>query len=104
MDQETARIAKRFATRLKKIYAPERIILFGSRARGDHFKTSDFDFIIVSKKFSGIPFIERPCSLYDYWDATVDLEAICYTPEEFARKAKEHGIVKNAKQEGIELT
>lgn len=100
MDRETVAIARRFAKNIKKMYKPEKIILFGSRARGDNFKTSDFDFIIVSKKFAGVPFMQRMPKLYDYWDESVDLEAICYTPDEFSRKAKEHGIVRKAVKEG----
>jgi predicted nucleotidyltransferase len=103
MDRKTIAIAKKFAARIKKVYKPEKIILFGSRVRGDNFKTSDFDFIIVSKKFAGMPFIERLSKMYDYWDENVDLEAICYTPEEFKRKSKGHGIVKKAIREGVEL-
>lgn len=103
MDQATTKIATKFASRVKKAYSAERIILFGSRARGDNFRTSDFDFIIVSDKFQGTPFPERPSEMYDFWDQAVDLEAICYTPEEFARKRRQHGILRTAIREGIEL-
>lgn len=103
MDTTTTKIANKFAARIKKAYSPERIILFGSRARGDNFKTSDFDFIVVSDKFRGRPFVERPSEMYDYWDEAVDIEAICYTPQEFAKKMKQHGIVRTAVKEGVEL-
>ena len=103
MDKTTAKIAHTFAARIKKAYSPEKIILFGSRARGDNFKTSDFDFIVVSEKFQETPFLERPSELYDYWNEAIDIEAICYTPQEFARKIKQHGIVRNAVKEGVEL-
>ncbi|MBI4441997.1 MAG: nucleotidyltransferase domain-containing protein [Acidobacteria bacterium] len=103
MDKATAKIAARFAARIKKAYSPEKIILFGSRARGDNFTTSDFDFIVVSEKFRETPFLERPSELYDFWDEAVDIEAICYTPQEFARKIKQHGIVRVAVREGVEL-
>jgi len=36
-----------------------RIILFGSRARGDYLKTSDIDLIIVSRVFGGMHFSDR---------------------------------------------
>ena len=103
MDRTTAKIANRFASRIRKAYSPGKIILFGSRARGDHFKTSDFDFIVVSGKFRGTPFAERPSAMYDYWEEAVDIEALCYTPEEFAKKLRQHGIVRAAVREGIEL-
>jgi len=103
MDRETAKVAKKFAMKIRKAYSPEKIILFGSRARGDNFRTSDFDFIIVSKKFSKTPFMQRLPKIYDFWNENVDVEAICYTPDEFARKLKEHGIVRNAMKHGVEL-
>ena len=103
MDQATIKIANKFASRVKRAYSPERIILFGSRARGDNFNTSDFDFIIVSARFRDTPFPERPSEMYDFWDEAVDIEAICYTPEEFARKLRQYGIVRTAAREGIEL-
>lgn len=103
MDRETAELAKKFASKLRKGIAPEKIILFGSRARGDNFKSSDFDFIIVSKKFEGVPFMERLPQIYDYWSGNVDIEAICYTPGEFERKLKQYGIVRKAAEEGVEI-
>lgn len=103
MDRDTAEIARKFASRIRKDFAPERIILFGSRARGDNFKTSDFDFIIVSSRFGGVPFLERLSKIYDYWSESVDIEAICYTPEEFERKSTEHGIVRRALEEGVAI-
>lgn len=103
MDKTTTKIANKFASRIRKAYSPERIILFGSRATGNNFKTSDFDFIVVSDKFQGTPFLERHSEMYDYWDEAVDIETICYTPEEFTKKLKQHGIVRTAVREGVEL-
>ncbi len=103
MDRKTATIAKKFALRIKKAYAPQKVILFGSRARMDHFNSSDFDFIVVSKKFANVPFVLRAAGLYDYWDEDVDLEVICYTPEEFERKKRQIGIAHQAVKEGIEI-
>ena len=103
MDKTTTKIANKFASRIKKAYSPKRIILFGSRARGDNFKTSDFDFIVVSDKFRGTVFLERLSEMYDFWDEAVDIEALCYTPEEFAKKLRQYGIVRTAVREGIEL-
>ncbi len=103
MDKETNRIAKKFAKKIKKVIDTEKIILFGSRARGDNFKNSDFDFIIVSEKFKEIPFMERSSLVYDCWDENVDIEAICYTSEEYKKKSSEYGIIRKANKEKIEL-
>ncbi|MEW5897515.1 MAG: nucleotidyltransferase domain-containing protein [Nanoarchaeota archaeon] len=104
MDKETIRIAKEFVKKIKKKYSPVQVILFGSRARGDNFKKSDFDFIIISDYFKDKKFIYRASDLYDYWDYSFDFEPLCYTSEEFERKKKQRGIVQQALKEGIEIT
>lgn len=40
----------KFITQLKSLPFVERIILFGSRARGDHRETSDIDLAIIGDK------------------------------------------------------
>ena len=37
--------------------------LFGSRARGDYLEESDWDLMIISPEFAGIPFPERATML-----------------------------------------
>jgi len=81
MDRITDRDVKewidRFLAVISDKYSAEKVLLFGSRARGDYLINSDVDMIL--------------------------LEAICYTPEEFEEKKKEIGIVSEAVKEGIEL-
>ena len=57
--KEDLTIIKKFASKVRKEMPVEEIILFGSRAKGDNKKDSDFDFVIVSKKFAGLNFFER---------------------------------------------
>ncbi len=83
-----------------------RIILFGSRARGDHLKHSDYDLIVVSKRFEGVPFIRRAALLLKHLyrkGVVLPLEFLCYTVEEFERKKDELGIVREAVSYGTEL-
>lgn len=103
MDKYSIQIAKEFANKIKKRFNITKLILFGSRARGDNLKYSDFDFIIVSEDFKKKPFILRAGDFYDYWNESVDIESLCYTPEEFEKKKKQRGIVKQAIEEGIEI-
>ena len=103
MDKQSIKVAKEFKNNIKKDFEVEKLILFGSRARGDNLNYSDYDFIVVSKKFKNKKFIFRASDFYDYWNNKVDLEIICYTPEEFKRKKKQIGIVKTAVEEGIEI-
>ena len=101
MDKKTSKIVKNFAKKVKKKYPSAKIILFGSRARGDFFKKSDFDFLIIDKNFEKIPFFERMSLFYDFWDFPYDLEVFCYTPEEFKKMIARRGTIQTANKEGI---
>lgn len=103
MDKKTSGLVKKFAKKVKKNYPNSKIILFGSRARGDSFEKSDFDFVIIDKSFEGVPFFERISLFYDFWDAPYDLEVFCYTPEEFSRMILRRGTIQTANKEGIIL-
>ncbi|MBI2112319.1 nucleotidyltransferase domain-containing protein [Candidatus Woesearchaeota archaeon] len=100
MDKETAKIIKTFAHKVREKYKAQ-VILFGSRARGDNFKKSDFDFLIISEKFRKIPYPIRASGLYDFWDYHLDFEPLCLTPDEFERKKKQIGTIRQAVKEGI---
>lgn len=89
--------------RINRKFKLEKMILFGSRARGDYFLTSDVDLILVSNDFAKFEFRERIAEILDYWDEGIDIEPLCYTPEEFERKKKQIGIVKQAVEEGVNL-
>lgn len=92
---------RRFLDRLVKALRPERVVLYGSRAQGTHRPTSDYDLLIVAKRFRGVPWVERAALAIRLWDLPVDLEPICLTPEEFRRRSREISIVGVAAREGI---
>lgn len=76
--------------------------MFGSRARGDHLRNSDYDVILVSTDFEGMFFTRRSALMYDFWNHwPIQIEPLCYTPEEFEAKKKQIGIVSQAVREGI---
>ncbi len=102
-DKKTMMLLKSHLTFLKRKFGPERIILFGSRARGDNLEDSDIDLLVVSEKFKNIDFRDRLIQAYGLWDKKEDLEQLCYTPEEFEVKKKQIGIVQQAVKEGIKL-
>ena len=85
-----------FAKKVKADYPDARVIFFGSRARGDALQESDFDLIVVSEAFGKTNFFKRTEKMYDYWTEKAPLEVFCYTPEEFSKKKKQIGTVKNA--------
>ncbi len=92
---------KSFARKLRAGFDVQRIILFGSRARGDWLKASDYDFIIVSNDFEGMHFLDRPVRVMLKTGAYFASDLLCYTPKEFAHKKKQIGIVSQALKEGI---
>lgn len=79
----------------------EKMMLFGSRARGDELLTSDVDVIVVSGDYDKMDYRKRPDQFLDEWTLPVDLEILCYSPQEFESKRKEIGIVRQAAKEGI---
>ncbi|MFB6246802.1 MAG: nucleotidyltransferase domain-containing protein [Candidatus Pacearchaeota archaeon] len=86
--------------KIRKKFNIEKAILFGSRAREDWLKTSDIDLILVSKDFKKLAFKKRMQEILGHWNEEIDLEVICYTPEEFERKKKQIGLVQKAVEEG----
>ncbi len=92
-----------FLAELKKHFKPEKVILFGSRARNDFLKDSDYDFIIVSREFSRLGFLERISTVIRKCRVSFATDLLCYTPKEFSNKAKQVGIVSTAIKEGKNL-
>lgn len=61
----------------------KRISLFGSYARGRADLFTDLDVLVVMDTDEGIP--ERLGRLYSLLAVPVDMDPVCYTPEEFER-------------------
>ncbi len=99
---DEAGLAK-FLARVSERFALDRAVLFGSRARGDELRDSDYDLLLVSESFGVLGFAERIAAVLDFWDLPESLEPLCYTPAELARKQQEIGIVAEALREGREL-
>jgi uncharacterized protein len=67
--------------RIVEAAQPDRVILFGSRARGDARPDSDFDVLVI--KESEEPRYRRSVPLYvALADLPVEVEVMVYTPEE----------------------
>lgn len=92
---------KEFKARLQTKFGVDKMLLFGSRARGDYLQQSDIDVVVVSKGFAGIPFPRRLSDVSELWMEEIRLEALCYTPEEFQRLKRQSYVVKAAVREGI---
>jgi len=84
-------------------FHPNHVLVFGSRARGDALEHSDLDVLIVADTFRDIAWLDRPARVYQEADTRLGVELLCYTPEEYARKVEELGIVRVATLEGVDL-
>ncbi|MCU4138179.1 MAG: putative nucleotidyltransferase MJ0435 [Thermodesulfobacteria bacterium] len=74
----------------------ERISIFGSVARGEAGIFSDLDILIIMK--TNKPFLKRLEEIYSIPEISVDVDIICYTPEEF-EQLKKKGFLKKILQE-----
>ena len=101
MDSFTKKIVEKFVSDISREIPVEKAVLFGSRAKGEALKHSDFDLIIVSQAFEGKRFPSRAADLLKHWNQPQDLEALCYTPKEFNKYKKELNFIKKAIKEGI---
>ena len=67
--------------RIRRIAHPRKIILFGSRARGENQVNSDWDFLVVAD--SNLPRHERSSPLYGALsDMVAGMDIMVYTPDE----------------------
>lgn len=87
---------ERITAELKKLGA-EKILLFGSYARGREDLLTDLDIIAVLK--SDLPFIERIGFIYRKIAPKVAVDILTYTPEEW-QMVKEKPFFKKATAEG----
>lgn len=84
-------------------YQPDKIILFGSVARGDADEHSDIDVIVVKK--SDKRFVERLVEVLSYVPRDLrGADVLVYTPEEF-HKMQEAGnpFIERALKDGVVL-
>ena len=77
---------------------PERIILFGSAARGAATKTSDLDLLII--RDTRKPFKRRMNELYPGVDSKRPVDMFCHAPAEFERMRNESSFVRHAHLNG----
>lgn len=90
---EGAELDRTLAQLVRAIVAsldPERILLFGSFARGDQNRASDFDLVVIAR--TALPFLDRIGCILEACHPISPLrpvEALVYTPEEWQRMLAE---------------
>jgi len=107
-DKKVSYFLNKYLAKIKSIYAPEEMWLWGSRAYGSPGEFSDIDLIVVSDKFSDVKFTKRMYRFIESIDLLSDrntevVDVLCYTPEEFARKREQISIVNEAIKKGIRI-
>lgn len=101
---QNLKIIKKFKKDIKNEIKINKFILFGSRAKGTFSRYSDFDLIIVSPDFKGVPWYKRQIKFHLLWKEDYPLEILCYTPEEIKKRAaNKTGIIPEALREGIAI-
>lgn len=92
--------AKQIAEVVAKKYKPEKIILFGSVARGQIRKDSDIDLCIIKK--TRLPRYKRIWRVYKLirdMDYEYGVEPIVFTPQEF-KERKDYYFIRNILKDG----
>jgi len=88
---------KNEADRITKIlvekYKPEKVILFGSVARGEETKDSDLDLFVV--KNTKRNYFDRLTEAGKFIKTDRDVDLIVYTPQEFDKALKEKRVFIN---------
>ncbi|MBU1323559.1 nucleotidyltransferase domain-containing protein [Patescibacteria group bacterium] len=91
MNGKIKKTVKKIISQLKD-YQPEKIILYGSLARGE--LANDIDLLVIKKTkknyFSRLQEINQ--RYLDRWRLDVPLDLTVYTPDEFARAKREKRV------------
>jgi predicted nucleotidyltransferase len=100
---ETDQLLAEVVARICRISHPDRIVLFGSRARGEARPESDFDLLVI--KDSAEPRYRRSAPLYTALaDLPMEVEVMVYTPQEVEDwDSVPESFVSTALREGLVL-
>jgi len=105
MDRETIEIIKRYKEELRKLgIRPERVILYGSRAKGKGDAHSDIDAVVISRDFAPMDLRER-LEILGMAAARIlePVQTLGYTPEEFEVQGKGSFVGDEVKPVGVEV-
>jgi predicted nucleotidyltransferase len=100
INRKSNKIVKRFINLIIKKFNLNKIIIFGSFARGDYHTGSDLDLIIVGEFKER--FIDRIGKIIELNDSGLEIDVMVYTEEEFQKMIKERRpFIEQALEEGI---
>lgn len=82
------------------------VFLYGSRARGDANKKSDWDVLILMNKRK-ISFVDETCFMDAFYDLELEigevLSPLIYAKQEWKRKYMHTPLYENIKRDGIRI-
>lgn len=105
MDNRTVEVLTRYKEVLKRLGVnPERVILFGSHARGKAGEYSDIDVVVISEDFARMNLRER-LEVLGIAAARImePVQALGYTAEEFEARGEGSFIGDEVKGIGVEV-
>ncbi len=85
MDLEFEKEIQKITKQIIEKYKPEKIILFGSAARGEYTKDSDADFLIIKKDTPHYG-ADRIRELSRIIERKIPVDFFIYKPEEFEKR------------------
>ena len=99
-DKRLPRVAQEIINRIIAGYRPQRVILHGSFARGDHHEGSDVDLVII--KETTARFVDRIEQALAFSDGECAIEPLVYTEKEIGDMlAKGNAFLEKALEEGV---
>ncbi len=105
MDRETAQAVGKYREELRRLgIEPQKIVLYGSRAKGIVDETRDIDLVVISADFAGMDLRQR-LELLGLAAARImePVQALGYTPEEYAALGEGTFVGDEVKPVGIEV-
>lgn len=103
IDYWVEKFKKEALPKIIKEFKPEKVIVFGSRAKGTAREDSDIDIIIVSNYFANIRFLKRMALVMRKIPFPKHVDYICYTLEEYNKIINESSLLMDAAESSIEL-
>ena len=101
LDKITDKRVTSFINQVKKKFSAK-VILFGSRARGDALEESDYDFCVISEKFEGLDLHKRLQSIYSMLLINpFNAEVLAVTPKEYERLSGMLTIYSEVRKYGV---
>jgi hypothetical protein len=116
VELETAlnrRELRRYLDRIGDRWPVEQAVLGGARVADERGAPTqrergpEYVVILVSDAYSGMPWLERVYQAGALWDALemgAPADIHCYTPAEFARKRDSLRVVREAVEQGLDLS